>query len=70
MKTNNPTTEKLNALQKEAILDKLIPVLNPAPEDEGFFRGIIGIILDEHTSSAQSALFVNNLLKKQRKGQL
>ena len=67
MKTNNPTVEKLNALQKEAILDKLIPALNPVPEDEGFFRGIIGIILDEHTSSAQSTLFINNLLKKAAK---
>jgi len=63
MKTEKPIFEKLNGLQKEDILDKLIPVLNPAPEDEGFIRGIIGIILDEHESSAQSACFIRNLLK-------
>lgn len=52
---------KLNALQIETILDKLIPRI-AKPEDEGFFRGVIGLQLEAMTS-AQAALFVKRLLE-------
>lgn len=53
---------KLNALQIETILDKLVPLI-AAEEDHGFFRGVIGIQLQELNSS-QAAAFVAKLLKQ------
>jgi hypothetical protein len=52
---------KLNALQIETILNKLIPLI-AAKEDEGFFRGVIGLKL-ESMSSAEAALFVKKLVE-------
>jgi hypothetical protein len=51
---------KLNALQIETILDKLVPVI-ASKEDEGFFRGVIGLQL-EAMNSSQAAMFVKQLL--------
>lgn len=52
---------KLNGMQIERILDKLVPAI-AAPEDEGFFRGVIGIKL-ESMNSGEAALFVKKLLE-------
>jgi hypothetical protein len=61
---NRPIAEhhdmRLNALQIEAILDRLVPLL-AAPENQGFFRGVIGLKL-ENSTSGDAALFINNLL--------
>lgn len=52
---------KLNALQIETILDRVIPLI-AAPEDHSFFRGVIGIRLEAAPSSADAAMFVRELL--------
>ncbi len=52
---------RLNSLQIENILDKLIPAI-AEPEDHGFFRGVIGLKLEECKSSAEAAMFVRKLL--------
>lgn len=54
-------TIKLNALQIENILDKVIPLI-AEPADYGFFRGVIGLKLEACISSAEAALFVRKLL--------
>lgn len=51
---------KLNAVQIESILDRLIPLI-AAPEDHSFFRGVIGLRL-ESMNSGRAAAFVNELL--------
>lgn len=51
---------KLNPLQIEAILDKLVPLI-ASKEDEGFFRGVLGLKL-ESMSSGHAAYFVTTLL--------
>lgn len=53
---------KLDDLQIESILDKLVPLI-AAPEDQGFFRGLLEIYASE-VSSGQFAHFVNGLLKE------
>lgn len=61
-----PITEhpecKLNAEQIENILDKLVPMI-AAPEDHGFFRGILAIKLQSETSGT-SAAFIAKLLRQ------
>lgn len=52
---------KLNALQIENILDKVVPLI-AEPADHGFFRGVIGIKLEACISSAEAAVFVRKLL--------
>lgn len=52
---------KLDGLQIEAILDKLVPLI-AKPEDHGFFRALLEIKAEESTSG-QFACFVNRLLK-------
>jgi hypothetical protein len=52
---------KLNAMQIENILDKLIPLI-AEPADHGFFRGVIGLKLETCISSADAAMFVRRLL--------
>ena len=52
---------KLNALQIENILDKVVPVI-AEPADHEFFRGVIGLKLESCKSSADAALFVRKLL--------
>lgn len=52
---------KLNALQIETILDRLVPLI-AEPADHGFFRGVIGLKL-ENCSSGQAAMFVKRLLE-------
>lgn len=54
-------TLKLNAMQIENILDKLIPVI-AEPADHEFFRGVIGLKLEACNSSADAAMFVRKLL--------
>lgn len=54
-------TMKLNAMQIESILDKLIPVI-AEPADHEFFRGVIGLKLEACNSSADAAMFVRKLL--------
>ena len=54
------TAAKLNALQIETILDKIVPLL-AAPADYGFFRGVIGLKLEGCVSSAEAAIFVRKL---------
>ena len=51
---------KLNALQIETILDKIVPLI-AEPADHGFFRGVIGIKLESCKSSAEAAMFVRKL---------
>ena len=52
---------KLNATQIEAIINKLVPLVC-APEEKGFFRGVLRIKAEESSSGA-FAVFVSNLLK-------
>lgn len=52
---------KLTPLQIETIIDRLVPLI-AAPEDEGFFRGVLRIKAEESTSG-EFADFVNRLLK-------
>ena len=52
---------KLNALQIETILDKVVPLI-AEPADHGFFRGVIGLKLESCTSSAAAAMCVRRLL--------
>lgn len=54
-------TPKLNALQIETILDKVVPLI-AEPADHGFFRGVIGLKLESCASSAAAAMFVRRLL--------
>jgi hypothetical protein len=54
-------SDKLNGMQVENILDRLVPVI-AAKEDYEFFRAVIGLKL-ESMNSAQSAAFVSSLLK-------
>ena len=56
---------KLTELQIESILDKLVPLI-AAPEDHGFFRGLLYLKARE-CSSGHFAHFVNGLLKAARK---
>jgi hypothetical protein len=53
---------KLSALQIETILDKVVPLI-AAPADHGFFRGVIGLKLENCNSSA-AAMFVRSLLEQ------
>jgi len=52
---------KLNALQIETILDKIVPLI-AKPADHGFFRGVIGLKLEACNSSADAAMLVRKLL--------
>lgn len=52
---------KLNPMQIENILDKLIPLI-AEPADHSFFRGVIGLKLEACKSSADAAMFVRKLL--------
>lgn len=52
---------KLNDLQIEAIIDKIVPLI-AAPADHEFFRAVLRIKAEE-SSSGQFANFVNKLLK-------
>jgi hypothetical protein len=52
---------KLDDMQIEEILDKLVPLI-AAPEDHEFFRGVLRIKAEESSSGAFTA-FVNKLLK-------
>ncbi len=56
---------KLDPAEIEQIVNKLVPLI-AAPEDEGFFRGVLTIVAMER-SSASFADFVNQLLKKAHK---
>lgn len=56
---------KLNGMQIENILDKLVPLI-AAPEDHEFFRGVLAIQAEELTASAFGA-FVSKLLKEAEK---
>ncbi len=57
-----PQAMKLNAMQVESILDKLVPLV-ASKQDAGFFRGVIGIQL-EAMSSADAAVFVGRILRE------
>ena len=52
---------KLNALQIENILDKIVPLI-AEPADHSFFRGVIGLKLESCNSSGEAAMFVRKLL--------
>lgn len=52
---------KLDAMQIESILDKLVPMI-AKPEDHDFFRAILGIKAEESTS-ADFSLFIAKLLR-------
>jgi hypothetical protein len=52
---------KLDDMQIETILDKLVPLI-AKPEDYGFFRGLLRIKAEE-SSSGSFAAFVSTLLK-------
>ncbi len=52
---------KLNALQIEAILDRIVPLI-AGPADHEFFRGVIGLRLEAAPSSADAAIFVRSLI--------
>jgi len=51
---------KLNAMEIENIIDKIVPLI-AEPKDEGLFRFIIGEKLESCTSG-EAVVFVNNLL--------
>jgi hypothetical protein len=55
---------KLDAMQIESILDRLVPLI-AKPEDHGFFRGVLRLKAEASTSG-QFACFVNKLLKSMR----
>jgi hypothetical protein len=52
---------KLTPMQIEEIINKLVPLI-AAPEDQGFFRGVLQIKA-ENCSSGQFAHFVSQMLK-------
>lgn len=52
---------KLNSLQIENILDKIVPLI-AEPADHSFFRGVIGLKLEACKSSGEAAMFVRKLL--------
>ena len=54
---------KLNGMQIENIIDKLVPLV-AAPEDHEFFRGVLRIIAEE-SSSGHFAAFVSKMLNVQ-----
>jgi hypothetical protein len=54
---------KLNGMQIENIIDKLVPLI-AAPEDHDFFRAILQIKAEE-SSSGHFAFFVSQLLNAQ-----
>ena len=56
-------TQKLSPPQIETIIDKLVPMI-ASDEDQGFFRGILSIKLEECKSSGEAAFFINKLLKE------
>lgn len=55
-------TEKFNAAQIESIIDKVVPLV-AAPEDHGFFRGVLYCKADSCGSSAEFTAFIAKLLK-------
>lgn len=59
--TKTKTAPKLNALQIETILDRVVPLVSE-PADHSFFRGVIGLKLESCKSSAEAAMFVKKLL--------
>ena len=59
------TTETLNPMQIEAIVDRVVPLI-AAPEDHEFFRGVLFCKLESCKSSGQTAYFVSRLLKTAR----
>lgn len=52
---------KLNCLQIEAILDRIVPLI-AEPADHGFFRGVIGLKLEACKTSGEAAMFVRSLI--------
>ena len=52
---------KLNDMQIENIIDKIVPLI-AAPEDHEFFRAVLRIKAEESSSGAFAA-FVSKLLK-------
>lgn len=54
---------KLNGMQIENIINKLVPLV-AAPEDHEFFRGILRIKAEE-SSSSRFAAFVSKMLNAQ-----
>lgn len=52
---------KLNDMQIDSIIEKLVPLI-AAPEDYEFFRGVLRIKA-ENTSSGHFAYFVSEMLK-------
>lgn len=55
------TTVKLDALQIERIVDKIVPLI-AEPADYEFFRGVL-FLKAENSTSAAFAAFVSTLLK-------
>lgn len=55
---------KLSQDQIKKILDRLVPVI-ASPEDHEFFRGLLGIKLEECKSSSEVAHFIEKTLKFQ-----
>jgi hypothetical protein len=53
--------QPFNALQIEAIIDKLVPLI-AAPADHEFFRGVLRIKA-ENSTSGEFAVFCAKLLK-------
>jgi len=53
---------KLDPLQIENIVNKIVPLI-AAPEDHGFFRGVLYCKLESCESSGEAALFINGLLR-------
>lgn len=53
---------KLDAIQKEAIVDKVVPLL-ASKQDEDFFRAVIRIKLDECANAIEAHRFIKSLLE-------
>jgi len=58
--SNTKQSFKLDGLQIENILDKLVPLI-AEPADHEFFRGVIGLKL-ENCNSGEAAMFVRALI--------
>lgn len=61
MNSTHTAAPKLNGLQIEAILDKIVPMI-AEPADHEFFRGVIGLKLEACKTSGAAVMFVRELL--------
>jgi hypothetical protein len=56
------TAQKLNPMQIEEIVDRVVPLI-AAPEDHEFFKGVLFCKLESCASSGEAGAFIAKLLK-------